>query len=168
MVSEIQQLDFLRDRIHEIRSALFANTSNEAFKLPTCIISALNIDNEGNVCFFIRRPDVYMEEYDMEFPAKLDFYRKGKPFFLKISGMAQVVKDQDEMLNYIGLPGNVDLPSLSKLLLVKVKVEQAEYFEARHKQHWQWNNLWNQVWHFFSRAKAQPRPHEALNLRPAA
>ncbi len=67
MVSEIQQLDFLRDRIHEIRSALFANTSNEAFKLPTCIISALNIDNEGNVCFFIHRPDLYMEEYDMEF-----------------------------------------------------------------------------------------------------
>ena len=168
MVSEIQQLDFLRDRIHEIRSALFANTSNEAFKLPTCIISALNIDNEGQICFFIHRPDLYMEEYDMEFPAKLDFYRKGKPFFLKISGQAQIIADKDEMLNYIGLPGNVDLPSLSKLLLVKVKVEHAEYFEARHKHQWQWNNWWKEIWHFFSRSRNNPRPHHALNLRPAA
>ena len=109
-----------------------------------------------------------MEEYDMEFPAKLDFYRKGKPFFLKISGLAQIVMDKEEMLNYIGLPGNVDLPSLSKLLLVKVKVEHAEYFEAKARQQWQWKDWWNTMWHFFSRAKSPARPHHALNLRPAA
>lgn len=165
MVNEIP-LDFLRDRIHEIRSALFANTSNQAFKLPTCIISALNIDNEGQVCFFIHRPELYMEERDKEFPARLDFYRKGKPFFLKISGQAQLISDSHEMCDYIGLPGNVKLPSLARLLLVKVKVMQAEYFEARRHRTINWKEWWTQLRSYFSREKIPAHAEHPYSLHP--
>ncbi len=156
MVSEIYHLEFLRTRIHEIRSALFSNTSEEVFKLPTCIISALNIDNEGHICFFIRRPELFMNERDKGFPARLDFYKKGKPFFLKISGQAQIFSDAAQMLEYMGLPGNVKLPSLTKLLLVKVKMSEAQYFESKQRHlAFNWKTWWNQLRHYITHGKTQ-------------
>ena len=165
MVSEIHQLDFLRDRIHEIRSALFSNISDEAFKLPTCIISALNIDSEGQVCFFIRRPEFYMEERDRKFPARLDFFKKGKPFFLKITGHAQLISDPAEMLDCMGLPDHVRFPSLEKLLLVKVKMEDSQYFEAKPRQQSiNWSAWWTQLKYYFSRSRPQPRTEQSYGL----
>jgi hypothetical protein len=41
MLNDIQ-VSFLRDRIQEIGSALFSNTGNTAFKLPTSIINVNN------------------------------------------------------------------------------------------------------------------------------
>lgn len=164
MVSDIP-LDFLRDRIHEIRSALFANNSNEAFKLPTCIITALNIDSEGNLCFFIPRPEMYIDEYDKEFPASLDFFRKGIPYFVKVFGQAHIVTDLGEVHAYMGLPGTVDIASLAKLLLVKVKIEHTEYFEAklrRRSPKWrEWKELLRQL---VFREKPQSNP--AYSLHP--
>ncbi|WEK33501.1 MAG: hypothetical protein P0Y53_13500 [Candidatus Pseudobacter hemicellulosilyticus] len=165
MVNDIHDIDFLRDRIHEIRSALFSNTSNATYKLPTCIISALNIDSEGMICFFIRRPDQYMEEHEKEFPARLDFYRKGKPFFLKISGDAQLVTDQEAMMDSMGLPGMAPLPSLSRLLLVKVKVMESQYLDLRHRS-FQWKDWWQQLRQYF-RPKGHVQPQPSYNLHPS-
>lgn len=163
MVSDIP-LDFLRDRIHEIRSALFANNSNEAFKLPTCIITALNIDSEGNLCFFIHRPEMYIDEYDLEFPASLDFFRKGIPYFLKVFGVARIIRDPGEVQAYMGLPDQVNIASLAKLLLVKVKIERTEYFEAkprRRSRSWlEWKEMLRQL---VFRAKPQSNPAYSLN-----
>lgn len=168
MVSEIHQLDFLRDRVQEIRSALFSNTSEETFKLPTCIISALNIDNEGQVCFFIRRPELYMEDRDRQFPARLDFFKKGKPFFLKISGYAQLISDTSEMLYQMGLPDNVRFNSLEKLLLVKVKMVDAQYFDATPRiKAMNWTAWWSQLkYYFFGSRPQQQRPEQAYNFHP--
>lgn len=166
MVNGIHDIDFLRDRIHEIRSALFSNTSNATLRLPTCIISALNIDSEGQVCFFIRRPDQYMEEHEKEFPARLDFYRKGKPFFLKISGDAHLVTDQEEMMDSMGLPGMAPLPSLSKLLLVKVKVTESQYFDARRQRSINWKEWWQQLRQYF-RPKGQEQQQPSYGLHPS-
>ncbi|WP_276483873.1 pyridoxamine 5'-phosphate oxidase family protein [Paraflavitalea pollutisoli] len=146
----------MRDRILEIGSALFANTGNALFKVPTSIISVLRVDQSGNVWFFLNHPNVYMEETDRSFPARLDFYRKGKPFFLNVSGTAEVITDADMIREIAGekAAGHTS----SRVMLVKVQVEHAAYFEQRERT----PNIFQQCW----LAICKHLLHEQPVLRP--
>ena len=150
MLSDIH-VGFMRDRIIEIGSALFANTGNATFKLPTSIISVLRVDEAGNIWFFLHNPDLYMEDGDKEFPARLDFYRKGKSFFLQISGKALVITDPREIRK---LAGDVPAASFARLMLVKVQVEHASYYEQRERT----VNLLQTWWHAICKYLFQESP----------
>jgi hypothetical protein len=122
-------LDFLRDRINEIRSAIFFNLSNSRFKLPTTIISVLKADKQGHLWFFLPFPEIHLEEEDKIFPAQLDFYRKGKAFSLKVNGMANVIldsKSEDLQEEFTYLKNEM---SYDRLILIKLQVACVEYSE---------------------------------------
>lgn len=155
MVSDIH-VGFMRDRILEIGSALFANTGNATFKLPTSIISVLRVDETGNVWFFLNHPNVYMDDAERSFPANLDFYRKGKPFFLKVAGRAAVITDPEAIREIAG--DRAANHSFSRVMLVKVAVEHAAYFEQRERT----PNVFQQCWH----AICKHLLHEQPVLRP--
>jgi len=157
MLSNIQ-VGFLRDRISEIGSALFANTGNATFKLPTSIISVLRVDEEGNIWFFVHNPDLFIEDGDKEFPARLDFYRKGKPFFMQVSGEALVITDKDEINELAGGTTSPSFHPFSHVMLVKVRVEHASYFEQRERK----MSLVQTWWHAICKYLLQEKPH----LRP--
>ena len=80
----------------ELQSALFFNESNSIVKLPTHVISDVELDSEGNVWFVIPKPAMHIDAYDREIPAKLDFFKKGKDFFVKIRGIAYLQTDLQE------------------------------------------------------------------------
>lgn len=122
-------LDFLREKINELRSALFFNTSNAVLKLPTCIISTLKMDEAGQVWFFVNRPEQYLHEFDREFPARLDFFRKGKRFFLHLTGKAYIVSDPEELNEIISVTDDVKQKAISHLVLIKFKIAAADYYE---------------------------------------
>jgi hypothetical protein len=44
-------IQFIRERINEIESALFFNESSNPILLPTCIVSANGLDEEGYIVF---------------------------------------------------------------------------------------------------------------------
>lgn len=159
MLSDIQ-VGFLRDRINEIGSALFANTGNADFKLPTSIISVLRVDQEGNIWFFIHHPDLFIEECDKEFPARLDFYRKGKPFFLQVSGEALVITDKDEINELAGGEPVSSLHSFSHVMLVKVRVEHASYFEQRERKMSRMQTWWHAICKYLLQEKPSLRPYK--------
>src|SRR5438309_1119225 len=95
---------FLQERIEEIGSAIFYNLSDSVLKLPTSVITSLKVDEYGFVWFCVQKPTQKLSEFDQEFPVKLDFYKKGKGYFLQVIGRGFVVTDPEELNAYVTLP----------------------------------------------------------------
>ena len=128
MLSETQ-LPFLQEKISDLRSALFFSLSNAVLKMPTTIVTALKVDEVGQVWFFVNRPMQNIQEFDKEFPARLEFFKKGKYFYLKIMGKACIVNDPEEVNGLVSLNEEVKTQAMTKLVLVKVKIQSVEYME---------------------------------------
>src|SRR5215218_554592 len=98
-----QQLNFLQEKIREIGSAIFFNLSDSVLKLPTSIVTTLEVDDYGFVWFFIQKPRQCLKEFETEFPVRLDFFKKGTSFFMQVSGKGWVVTDPEEVhiLSYL-------------------------------------------------------------------
>jgi hypothetical protein len=135
-----QQLNFLQEKIQEIGSAIFFNLSDSVLKLPTSIVSTLKVDDYGYVWFFIQKPKQNLTEFDAEFPVRLDFFRKGKSCFLQVNGKGWVVTDPEEMNSFVTLPEDAKQLAMNEMVLVKVKIMKAEYFETKSSRNSWWQN----------------------------
>jgi hypothetical protein len=153
-----QQLSFLQEKIREIGSALFFNLSESVLKLPTSIVSTLKVDDYGFVWFFVQRPRQSLKEFESEFPVRLDFFRKGSGCFLQVNGKGWVVTDPEEMNSFVTLPEDAKKLAMDEMVLVKVKIMKAEYFETRTAQpHSWWHSVVSSVSTWFRHSN---------NLRP--
>lgn len=123
-------LTFLSEKVQELRSALFFNTSNAVLKLPTCIISTLKVDEAGQIWFFVHRPEQYLHEFDKEFPARLEYFQKGKRFFLHLTGKAFIITDPEELNEIISLEDDAKQKARAHMVLIKFKVANADYYEG--------------------------------------
>lgn len=120
------QIRFLKEKIQDLRSALLYSMSDALLKLPTTIITALHVDDEGQVWFLINRPLQYLDELEQEFPVRLDFFKKGKDFFLKLSGKAAVIQDANEAGHFFDMASDMKATAVSQMLLVKVRVQHVD------------------------------------------
>lgn len=120
------QIRFLKEKIQDLRSALLYSMSDALLKLPTTIITALNVDDDGQVWFLINRPSQYLDELEQEFPVRLDFFKKGKDFFLKLSGKAAVIQDANEADHFFHMTSDMKSTAVSQMLLVKVRVQHVD------------------------------------------
>ncbi len=77
----------MRQRISDIGSALFFSENNAVLKLLPTIVTALEVDELGQIWFFVNRPTQSLQEFDHEFPARLDFYRKGNSISCRWKGV---------------------------------------------------------------------------------
>lgn len=126
---ENQQLQFLQEKIQEIGSAIFFNLSDAVLKLPTSIVTTLKVDDMGYIWFFIQRPKQLLSEFEKEFPVRMDFFRKGKDFTIKVCGKGYMVNDPEELAMLIDISEEVKQKALNQMVLVKVKLLTAEYCE---------------------------------------
>ena len=153
-----QQLNFLQDKIREIGSAIFFNQSDSVLKLPTSIVNTIQVDDYGFVWFFIQRPRQELKEFETEFPVRLDFFRKGKNCFLQVMGKGWVVMDPEEMNSFVVLPEEAKHLADNDMILVKVKIMKAEYYETgTTRQSW-WQNAVNTVSTLFRHSNNNYRP----------
>jgi hypothetical protein len=135
-----QQFNFLQEKIQEIGSAIFFNLSDSVLKLPTSIINHVKVDDFGYVWFYIQKPRQHLKEFDLEFPVRLDFFRKGQSCFLQVNGKGRVVSDPEDMnlLDNGGLEPQEQIPQ--NMVLVKVKIMKAEYYETKTTSQSWWQN----------------------------
>jgi hypothetical protein len=91
--------EMLKSKIMELQSALFFTESASIIKLPTHVVSDVEMDAEGRIWFVIPKPAMDIAAYDKEAPAKLDFFKKGKDFFVKVTGIAVLQLDVAEAKN---------------------------------------------------------------------
>ena len=153
-----QQLNFLQEKIQEIGSAIFFNLSDSVLKLPTSIVTTVKVDDYGYVWFFIQRPRQSLKEFEREFPVRLDFFRKGKSCFLQVNGKGWMVNDPEEMNSFVTLPDNGDQVPLNEVVLVKVKIMKAEYYETKTTRNSWWQNAVSTVTTWFRTSNNYSRP----------
>lgn len=131
----VSHLSIVRERVMEIRSALFFNRAPAPLMFSAAIISAIDLDENGYIKFFISRPEYIVSE-DTRFPAELAFYRKGKPYYLKVNGVAELVSDEREYRRYVEAFTNPINNADQRLALVQLKVEHVEYGEQENTLHY--------------------------------
>ena len=136
MVSTLP-INFLREKIEDIRSALFFSMSESVLKLPNNLVSALQVDEIGNIWLLLPRPKQQLKEFEQRFPVRLDFYQKGKDYYLNIAGNARIIlepSEVDEMLDVLRTQKNI----LQKWFLIKIQITDAQYHGATTsiKQNW--------------------------------
>jgi hypothetical protein len=141
-----QQTNFLQEKIQEIGSAICYNLSDAVLKLPTSIITKLKVDDYGYVWFFVQKPNASLQVFDAEFPVRLDFYKKGAGCYVQAEGKAWVVTDPEEAGTIGSFAEGVSQQERKSLVLVKVKILRAEYYETKtsHGNSW-WQNAVNSL-----------------------
>ena len=152
-------LQFLKEKIEELHSALFFNTSNAVLKLPNSIVSALKVDDAGQIWFFVNRPEQYLHEFDKEFPAKLDFFRKGKWFYLHVTGKAFIVSDPEELYEVVNVTDDIRRTAMNHLVLIKFKIMNAEYFDQRIESNGAFQKMKTTIMKFLFGEKTSYRPY---------
>ena len=138
-------LDFLKQKINSIKIALFKSEFNSELHLPNNIVQTIKVDDDGTIWFFTSCNGDYAKYIDRSFYAYLDYYRKGMDCRLQLSGKANIVDDENER------SGNGDdTGAYGKLVLVKLKIMQAEFFENRPLVTDSWTDkLKNMIHHLF-------------------
>jgi general stress protein 26 len=134
-----QETSLLKSMITELKSALFFTESRSIVKLPTHVISDVELDSEGQIWFVIPKPSMHIEAYEREIPAKLDFFKKGKDFFVKIRGIAYLQADAGAASANAALSAEMrQRMSDETLMTVKVKIDDADLVDNTPKPSQNW------------------------------
>jgi len=142
-----KNLDFLKRKIEDIKIALFKTELNPELQLPNNIIQTLRAEDDGTVWFFTSCNGKHVENIDGSFYAYLSYQKKGGGCRLLISGKAVLVKSDNQGLFSIC---NYTKGSYGKLVLVKMKIMQAEFFENKLSENISWSEkIKNSFTHLF-------------------
>ncbi|MEO6537616.1 MAG: pyridoxamine 5'-phosphate oxidase family protein [Ferruginibacter sp.] len=128
-------LAFLQEKIKDIKIALFKSEMNSELRLPNNIIETLKVEEDGYIWFFTSCSGDYAKSIDRSFYAYLDYYKKGTDCRIQLSGKATIVDDEDGDFLTIS---NYSKSTAGRLVLVKMKIMQAEYFENRQSLNLNW------------------------------
>jgi len=170
--STFSNLPFLQQKIQELKNALFFSQNSSVLRMATTIVTVVKVDELGQLWFFVPRPKQELHEFDREFPVRLELFRKGKGFYLHITGKAYIVDDPEEVNSL--LFEDLKEQMSSNMVLIKVKMGKADYFESvagTHHNGW-WHDLRAhlQGWFFNTRPGYKPYQLDAPlpMLRPVA
>ena len=123
-------LSFIKEKVKELENALFFSMSDAVLKIPTCLVRVLEADELGQLWFIIPKPSQFIHAFDKSFPVKLDFFRKGREYYLKIIGIAFLVNDPEEINGVECLHEQVKQQARNnESVIVKVKISHADYVE---------------------------------------
>ncbi len=122
-----ENLVFLKEKINDIKIALFKSEIESELTLPNNIIQTLRVEEDGTIWFFTTCKGNYARFIDKSFYAYLSYYRKDTGCRLQLGGKARIVDN-----SYEGLisSGDTDAEGYTSVL-VKMKIMQAEYFENK-------------------------------------
>jgi hypothetical protein len=135
----ITEIETLKSRIMDLQSALLFTESNAIVKLPTHVISDVELDSIGNIWFVIPKPPMHIEAYEKEIPAKLDFFKKGKDFFVKVRGIAFLQADLNEANATEALSAEMrQRMQDGAVMVVKVQVLESELVDNSPKPSQNW------------------------------
>jgi hypothetical protein len=124
-----KNLIFLKEKIEDLSIALFHCDSKSLLRIPTTIIKTHSVDANGEILFFINRPQQSINEFDQEFLVALNYFKKGKNYFMNISGKARMVKDPEELTYITNLTPAEVTGALTNQVLIKVKILKVDFYD---------------------------------------
>ena len=119
------KLMFIKNKLQQIKSAVMYSTNSNTTRLPNDIVEFESVDDDGLLWFSAHVPRNWEKAYELHFPAKLIFYRKGVDYYVEITGTAVVVNKQDVMYGENNIQGGK--------LLLKMVPYYMEYTETGRK-----------------------------------
>ena len=132
-------INFISEKVRELGNALFMSQSNSLVSLPTHIVQITEVDAEGNIWFIIPRPTQVVESFSREMNAKLDFFKKGMEFFVKVSGTAYIVTDREEIEFHPTLTAEMkERMKGDRVIAMKVRMQDAELIDNSPKPTKNW------------------------------
>ena len=124
-------LTFVEEKVMDLQNALFFSLSDAVLKIPSCVIKVLQADERGQLWFVIPKPSQLIHAFDKTFPVKLDFFRKGRDYYLKIIGKAFLINDPEEINSTENLHETIKQQArYNETVLIKVQMSHAEYVET--------------------------------------
>lgn len=130
---QLETASLVRQQITTLGSALFFTENESLLKLPVHVINHVQVDEQNRVWFLIQRPTQALTEFDTELPAKLDFFKKGIPYYIKIKGTATIVDNTAKVKELAGDAGNH-----KELVAVCVTIRTMDHFETAAKPVQSW------------------------------
>ena len=158
-MSNQTELRFILDKIRDLKQAIFLSQNTSVLRMATTIVTVAKVDELGQMWFFVPRPQQALHEFDHEFPVRLEFFKKGKEFFVHVSGKAFIVTDPEEFNSIVH--DDIREQAADHLVLIKVRMLKADYFkrplEGQHNAKW-WREFRTQVhgWMFHTRPGYKP------------
>lgn len=133
--TETMETDSLiKQQIMELNTALFFTENESLLKLPVHVINNVQMDEQNRLWFLIQRPTQALTEFDTELPAKLDFFKKGIPYYIKIKGTASIVDNREKVQALAGSEDN-----WKELVAVCVTIRTYDHFETGAKPVQSWS-----------------------------
>lgn len=145
-------LQFIRDKVYQLRSAIMYSMSNGLVKIPNNIVTAIRVDDDGHLWFLSKRPAQFLSECEQQFPARLHFYRKGIGFYLEVSGSATIINPADDYQSDDTSAGLQEKP-----VLIRMTMRDIEYIEPERKKKNRIELLLESGYRWLSRTIAFPR-----------
>jgi general stress protein 26 len=133
MYNNGESFGFITDKIQEIKVGLFKSEINSELMLPNNVIQVLRVDDTGNVWFFTSCNRRQAANINKTFYAYLDFHKRGTGTRLLLNGPAFIVDEEGDVSELI-TQSNYSRSVAASLVLVKMKIMQAEYFERNEEQ----------------------------------
>jgi hypothetical protein len=131
-----KNLLFIKEKIKEIKIGLFKSEINSELQLPNNIVEILKVEDDGTAWFFTSCIESQAENIARSFYAYLDFHKRGTDCRLQLGGKATIIEDDDLLFSI----SNYSRGTAGKLLLVKMKIMQAEYFESKQSGNVSWTD----------------------------
>lgn len=131
-------LQFISEKIADLQTAVMYSMSNSLIKVPNDIVTVVKVDEEGQLWFLSHLPPQSLKECEQSFPARLKFFRKGRNFFVEVSGKATIVSKIPLAAHFDTYTDSVR--KSQKAVLIKMTMSNVEYVEPqaqRAKPKWQ-------------------------------
>jgi general stress protein 26 len=139
VTAQQQEMNVLKSKISELQTALFYTESVSPIKLPTHVITDVEVDDEGRIWFAVPRPTMHIDAYEKEVLAKLDFFKKGKDFFVKVKGVATLLIDAATINSYDTLSADMKAKmNDEKSIGILVQIEDKEFVDNTPKPSQNW------------------------------
>jgi general stress protein 26 len=117
-----KNLQLIKEKIEDLGVAILHCHSKGLLKIPNSVIQTHAVDENGDILFFMNRPTQSLSEFDQEFLVNLNYFKKGKNYFLNIFGKARIINDPEELTYILELTPEEVNKALTQQVLIKVKI----------------------------------------------
>jgi hypothetical protein len=118
----------LKRKLAELNSALFFAEGDSLFKLPNHLVTEMEINDEDEIRFVIPKPAQNIEAFDKEFPVRLEFFKKGIAYRLKLQGKGEIIEDNIEMEKWTEVSeSRQEKVKNEQMIMIKVAVKYVDY-----------------------------------------
>jgi general stress protein 26 len=119
---------FLKRKLAELNCALFFAEGDSLFKLPNHLVTEMELNDDGEIRFVIPKPAQDIEAFDKEFPVRLEFFKKGIAYRLKLQGKGTIIEDRAEMEKWLAISATRQEKAKNEpMIMVKVDVKFVDY-----------------------------------------